>query len=73
MSPNSELAQILLEQASGAASRSLQEQVESLISKERESASKPQALEEIHNMRQWPLLRNSNASQKKCNLDSQPP
>ena len=40
ISTNSELAQSLLEQASSATSRSLQEQVEELIAKERENASK---------------------------------
>ena len=46
---NSILAQSLLEQASGAASRSLQEQVEGLIAKEKQNASKHWALEEIQN------------------------
>ena len=46
---NSELAQSLLEQTSGVASRSLQEQVEGLIAKEKQNASKLQALEEIQN------------------------
>ena len=49
ISANSELAQSLLEQASGTASRSLQEQVEGLIAKEKQNASKLQALEEIQN------------------------
>ena len=49
ISTNSELAQSLLEQSSGAASRSLQEQVEGLIAKEKQNASKLQALEEIQN------------------------
>ena len=49
ISANSELGQSLLEQASGAASRSLQEQVEGLIAKEKQNASKLQALEEIQN------------------------
>ena len=49
ISANSELAQSLLEQASGAASRSLQEQVEGLIAKEKQNASKLWALEEIQN------------------------
>ena len=49
ISSNSELAQSLLEQASGTVSRSLQEQVEGLISKEKENASKLRALEEIQN------------------------
>ena len=43
ISANSELAQSLLEQASIAASRSLQEQVEGLIAKEEQNASKLQA------------------------------
>ena len=47
ISANSELAQSLLEQASGAASRSLQEQVEGLIAKEKQNTSKLWALEEI--------------------------
>ena len=49
ISANSELAQSLLEHASGTASRSLQEQVEGLIAKEKQNASKLQALEEIQN------------------------
>ena len=49
ISANSELAQSLLEQASGAASRYLQKQVEGLIAKEKQNASKLQALEEIQN------------------------
>ena len=49
ISANSELAQSLLEQASGTASKSLQEQVEGLIAKEKQNASKVWALEEIHN------------------------
>ena len=49
ISANSELAQSLLEQTSGAASRSLQEQVEGLIAKEKQNASKLRALEEIQN------------------------
>ena len=49
ISAKSELAQSLLEQASGAASRSLQGQVEGLIAKEKQTASKLQALEEIQN------------------------
>ena len=49
ISTNSELAQSLLEQPSGAASGSLQEQVGGLIAKERENASKLWALEEIEN------------------------
>ena len=49
ISANSELAQSLLEQTSGVASRSLQEQVEGLIAKEKQNASKLQALEEIQN------------------------
>ena len=49
ISANSELAQSLLEQASSAASRSQQEQVEGLIAKEKQNASKLQALEEIQN------------------------
>ena len=40
ISANSELAQSLLEQASGTASRSLQEQVEGPIAKEKQNASK---------------------------------
>ena len=40
ISANTELAQSLLEQASGTASRSLQEQVEGLIAKEKQNASK---------------------------------
>ena len=40
ISANSELAQSSLEQASGAASRSLQEQVKGLIAKEKQNASK---------------------------------
>ena len=47
ISANSELAQSLLEQALGAASRSLQEQVEGLTAKEKQNASKLQALKEI--------------------------
>ena len=49
ISANSEWTQSLLEQPSGAASRSLQEQVEGLIATERENASKLWALEEIQN------------------------
>ena len=49
ISANSELPQSLLEQASGAASRSLQEQVEGLIAKEKQNAYKLRALEEIQN------------------------
>ena len=49
ISANSKLAQSLLEQASGAASRSLQEQVEGLIVKEKGNACKLSALEEIQN------------------------
>ena len=49
ISANSELVQSLLEKASSAASRSLQEQVEGFIAKERENTSKLQALEEIQN------------------------
>ena len=49
ISTNSGLAQSLLEQASSAASRSLQEVVEGLIAKDRENASKLPALEEIQN------------------------
>ena len=61
ISVNSELAQSLLKQASAAASRSLQEQLEGLIAKQKENASKLQALEEIQNEtitiaeeQQWP-------------------
>ena len=61
ISAKSEMAQSLLEQASSAASRSQQEQVEGLIAKEKQNASKLQALER-YSMRQWLLLRNSNAS-----------
>ena len=39
ISANSELAQSLLEQASGAGSRSMQEQVEGLIAKDKQNAS----------------------------------
>ena len=49
ISTSSELAHSLLEQAAGAASRSLQEQVEGLIAKEKQNVSKLQALEEIQN------------------------
>ena len=49
ISANSELAQSLLEQASGAASRSLQEQVEGFLAKEKQNVSKLSALEEIQN------------------------
>ena len=49
ISASSKLAHSLLEQASGAASRSLQEQVDSLIAKEKQNASKLWALEEIQN------------------------
>ena len=49
ISANSDLAQSLLEQTSGVASRSLQEQVEGLIAKEKQNASKLRALEEIQN------------------------
>ena len=49
ISANSELAQSLLKQASGAASRSLQEQMEGLTAKEKQNGSKLRALEEIQN------------------------
>ena len=49
ISANSELAKSLLEQTSSAASRSPQEQVECLTAKEKQNASKLQALEEIQN------------------------
>ena len=49
ISANSELAESLLEQASGAASRSLQEQVEGLIDKEKQNVSNLWGLEEIQN------------------------
>ena len=49
ISANSELAQSLLKQTSGVASRSLQEQLEGLIAKEEQNASKLRALEEIQN------------------------
>ena len=49
ISANSELAQSLLVQASGAVSRSLQEQVEGLMAKERENASKLKGMEGIQN------------------------
>ena len=44
ISANSELAQSLLDQTSGAASRSLQEQVDGLIVKEKQNASKLQSI-----------------------------
>ena len=49
ISANSKLAQSLLEQTSGVASGSLQEQVEGLIAKQKQNDSKLQALEEIQN------------------------
>ena len=47
ISTNSDLMQTLLEQPSSAASKSLKEQVEDIIAKEKENVPKLQALEDI--------------------------